>query len=248
MFLFCSIENAVDRGVRRGSRMRCPTTGTGLERREAPGPSQGPRAPGPPPPWRALGPGFGWIGLKAGGESAAPGASRRSIPSFERDGKRETAGRPGRPNSKPGMAERWQNMDRKTLAAYDTGAAGFARDWHEQPPPADLHALVRRFFRAAGRTADIGCGSGREVAFLAVERFRRDRLRRLRRAAGAGAAALSEARIQGRRRCRTLPDVPDELVRQRAVRDGDHASAARRRSRRRCAACSRSSSPTAFST
>lgn len=62
-------------------------------------------------------------------------------------------------------------MDRKTLAAYDTGAAGFARDWHEQPPPADLHALVRRFFRAAGRTADIGCGSGREVAFLASNGF-----------------------------------------------------------------------------
>ena len=52
-----------------------------------------------------------------------------------------------------------------------TGAADFARDWHEQPPPADLHALVRRFFRAAGRTADIGCGSGREVAFLASNGF-----------------------------------------------------------------------------
>jgi SAM-dependent methyltransferase len=64
-----------------------------------------------------------------------------------------------------------QNMDRKTLAAYESGAAGFARDWHEQPPPADLHALVRRFFRAAGRTADIGCGSGREVAFLAMNGF-----------------------------------------------------------------------------
>ncbi len=62
-------------------------------------------------------------------------------------------------------------MDRKTLAAYDEGAAGFARDWHEQPPPSDLHALVRRFFHAAGRTADIGCGSGREAAFLAANGF-----------------------------------------------------------------------------
>jgi SAM-dependent methyltransferase len=62
-------------------------------------------------------------------------------------------------------------MDRKTLAAYETGAAGFARDWHDQPPPVDLQALVRRFFRAAGRTADIGCGSGREVAFLASNGF-----------------------------------------------------------------------------
>lgn len=62
------------------------------------------------------------------------------------------------------------NMDRDTLAAYDAGAAGFAKDWHDQPPPADLHALVKRFFRP-GRTADVGCGSGREVAFLAAAEF-----------------------------------------------------------------------------
>jgi SAM-dependent methyltransferase len=62
-------------------------------------------------------------------------------------------------------------MDRDTLAAYQAGAEGFARDWHEQPPPADLHALIRRFFRPGGRTADIGCGSGREVAFLALNGF-----------------------------------------------------------------------------
>lgn len=62
-------------------------------------------------------------------------------------------------------------MDRQTLAAYDKDAAGFAKDWHEQPPPSDLHALVRRFFRRGGRTADIGCGSGREVAYLAASGF-----------------------------------------------------------------------------
>src|ERR1051325_5816999 len=62
-------------------------------------------------------------------------------------------------------------MDRQTLAAYQTGAAGFAKDWHDQPPPADLHALIRSYFRAGGRTADIGCGSGREVAFLAAGGF-----------------------------------------------------------------------------
>ncbi len=38
-------------------------------------------------------------------------------------------------------------MDDATLRAYDSGAAAFAQDWHEQPPPADLHAIVRRFFR-----------------------------------------------------------------------------------------------------
>jgi SAM-dependent methyltransferase len=56
-------------------------------------------------------------------------------------------------------------MDRATLEAYDSGAAAYAKDWHDQPPPADLHALVRRFFKI-GSTADIGCGSGREVAWL----------------------------------------------------------------------------------
>jgi SAM-dependent methyltransferase len=61
-------------------------------------------------------------------------------------------------------------MDRETVGAYDAGAAAFAKDWHDQPAPVDLHALVERFFRA-GRTADIGCGSGREVAFLAAKGF-----------------------------------------------------------------------------
>jgi SAM-dependent methyltransferase len=60
------------------------------------------------------------------------------------------------------------DMDRETVGAYDAGAAGFAKDWHEQPAPADLHALVRRYFHPGGRTADVGCGSGREVAFLAA--------------------------------------------------------------------------------
>jgi SAM-dependent methyltransferase len=56
-------------------------------------------------------------------------------------------------------------MDEITLAAYDAAAASFAQDWHGQPAPADLHALIRRYF-TPGRTADIGCGSGREVAWL----------------------------------------------------------------------------------
>ena len=59
-------------------------------------------------------------------------------------------------------------MDRATIGAYDAGAAAFAKDWHDQPAPADLHVLVERFFRP-GRVADIGCGS--EVAFLAAHGF-----------------------------------------------------------------------------
>jgi SAM-dependent methyltransferase len=57
-------------------------------------------------------------------------------------------------------------MDRPTLAAYDKDAAAFARDWHEQPAPTDLHDIVERFFIKGGMTADVGCGSGREVAWL----------------------------------------------------------------------------------
>src|SRR5258708_22999148 len=57
-------------------------------------------------------------------------------------------------------------VDRRTLAAYDGDAAGFARDWHEQPAPVDLHDTVKRFFIKGGSTADIGCGSGREGAWL----------------------------------------------------------------------------------
>jgi len=62
-------------------------------------------------------------------------------------------------------------MDRLTRAAYDTDAAAFARDWHEQPAPVDLHEIVSRFFIAGGASADIGCGSGREVAWLNANGF-----------------------------------------------------------------------------
>lgn len=61
-------------------------------------------------------------------------------------------------------------MDPPTLRAYDAAAAAFAEDWHRQPPPADLHVQIRRHFRP-GLTADIGCGSGREVAWLNANGF-----------------------------------------------------------------------------
>jgi SAM-dependent methyltransferase len=61
-------------------------------------------------------------------------------------------------------------VDTDTLAAYDRAADAFAEDWHTQPVAADLHALVRRFF-SPGRTADIGCGSGRDTAWLTGNGF-----------------------------------------------------------------------------
>ena len=63
------------------------------------------------------------------------------------------------------------HADRRTLAAYDKDAAAFAKDWHEQPPPTDLHEIVKRLFIPGGITADIGCGSGREVAWLNANGF-----------------------------------------------------------------------------
>ncbi|MCC8974249.1 class I SAM-dependent methyltransferase [Bradyrhizobium brasilense] len=62
-------------------------------------------------------------------------------------------------------------MDRATLAAYDKEAAAFAQDWHGQPAPVDLQEIVGQFFIKGGATADIGCGSGREVAWLNANGF-----------------------------------------------------------------------------
>src|ERR1700678_3732465 len=57
-------------------------------------------------------------------------------------------------------------MDDTTLNAYDRDANNFADDWESQPPPTDLHAVVQKFFIPGGCTADIGCGSGRDAAWL----------------------------------------------------------------------------------
>jgi SAM-dependent methyltransferase len=62
-------------------------------------------------------------------------------------------------------------LDRPTLAAYDRDAAAFAQDWHEQPAPTDLHDIIERLFIKGGTTADIGCGSGREAAWLSDHGF-----------------------------------------------------------------------------
>ena len=61
-------------------------------------------------------------------------------------------------------------VDNGTVAAYDRDAAAFAAEWHAQPPAADMHALVRQYFRP-GRTADVGCGSGRDTAWLCAHGY-----------------------------------------------------------------------------
>ncbi|SAL60872.1 class I SAM-dependent methyltransferase [Caballeronia humi] len=61
-------------------------------------------------------------------------------------------------------------MDTRTLQAYGADASGYARQWCEQPAPDDMYALLTRYFRP-GPTADIGCGAGRDVAWLATNGF-----------------------------------------------------------------------------
>jgi 2-polyprenyl-3-methyl-5-hydroxy-6-metoxy-1,4-benzoquinol methylase len=61
-------------------------------------------------------------------------------------------------------------MDKETIAVYDREPERFAREWVEQPSPQDLYDLLLRYFRP-GPTVDIGCGSGRDAAWLAKNGF-----------------------------------------------------------------------------
>jgi SAM-dependent methyltransferase len=62
-------------------------------------------------------------------------------------------------------------IDIDTIGAYDAGAADYAADWEDgQPPPDDLYAALTEYFRP-GPTADIGCGSGRDTAWLAANGY-----------------------------------------------------------------------------
>lgn len=63
-------------------------------------------------------------------------------------------------------------MDRTTIDAYNAAARQFAAEWQGQPAPTDMYALLSRWFVPAGRTADIGCGAGRDVAWLNAQGFR----------------------------------------------------------------------------
>ncbi|CAD6561970.1 hypothetical protein LMG27952_07642 [Paraburkholderia hiiakae] len=57
-------------------------------------------------------------------------------------------------------------MDSTTIETYTSGAASYAAEWANQPAPDDLYARLTQYFRHQGRTVDIGCGSGRDVAWL----------------------------------------------------------------------------------
>lgn len=61
--------------------------------------------------------------------------------------------------------------DLKTEAAYEANAVRYSEDWLNQPPPDDMYALLMRHFIAGGRTVDVGCGNGRDAAWLARQGF-----------------------------------------------------------------------------
>jgi 2-polyprenyl-3-methyl-5-hydroxy-6-metoxy-1,4-benzoquinol methylase len=62
-------------------------------------------------------------------------------------------------------------MDTDTVRTYDMQACNYAAEWEEdQAPPDDLRAAVRAYFND-GLTVDVGCGSGRDTAWLAGQGF-----------------------------------------------------------------------------
>lgn len=57
-------------------------------------------------------------------------------------------------------------MDKTTVDTYTASAQQYADEWLDQPAPDDMYDRLRRFFKLGGMTADIGCGAGRDTAWL----------------------------------------------------------------------------------
>ena len=62
--------------------------------------------------------------------------------------------------------------DSTTLDAYSRDAARYSQEWLDQPPPNDLYALLETHLVPQGTTAEIGCGNGRDAAWLAAHDYR----------------------------------------------------------------------------
>lgn len=57
-------------------------------------------------------------------------------------------------------------MDKKTFEAYAKNAKSYSQEWLLQPEPSDMYQLLKTYFIPQGRTADIGCGNGRDTNWL----------------------------------------------------------------------------------
>ncbi|MGA7776224.1 MAG: class I SAM-dependent methyltransferase [Paraburkholderia sp.] len=62
-------------------------------------------------------------------------------------------------------------FDSATLDAYSQDAARYSQEWLDQPPPNDLYALLETHLVPQGKTAEIGCGNGRDAAWLAAQDY-----------------------------------------------------------------------------
>lgn len=62
-------------------------------------------------------------------------------------------------------------FDSATLDAYSQHAARYSQEWLDQPPPNDLYALLETHLVPHGKTAEIGCGNGRDAAWLAAQGY-----------------------------------------------------------------------------
>lgn len=63
-------------------------------------------------------------------------------------------------------------FDATTLDAYSKDAARYSQEWLDQPPPNDLYALLETHLVPQGKTAEIGCGNGRDAAWLNAHDYR----------------------------------------------------------------------------
>ena len=62
-------------------------------------------------------------------------------------------------------------MDKKTLDAYDKQAETLSAQYNSLEPKSQFQ-LMNVFFIKEGRTLDVGCGSGRDLRYLAREGFK----------------------------------------------------------------------------
>jgi 2-polyprenyl-3-methyl-5-hydroxy-6-metoxy-1,4-benzoquinol methylase len=56
--------------------------------------------------------------------------------------------------------------DDQTSFAYAKNATSYSEDWLNQPVPTDIYQLIQKHFIQNGRTADIGCGNGRDANWM----------------------------------------------------------------------------------
>lgn len=62
-------------------------------------------------------------------------------------------------------------MDNKTSSAYSSNAKSYSDDWLTQPEPVDMYQVLQKYFSKGGKTADVGCGNGRDANWLSQNGF-----------------------------------------------------------------------------